>query len=791
MSKFPVLTLEGYETIPALKELHSFSSTDLCRVSFSIKNRYGTIQFIPKVDLTNINLDKIISITQSEVSVYKTLSPKLNTELNVPAIIKLNSCQKHESIEKVKKITEKQQAEFISYSPVSGEWVFKVFHFTRYTFNISESESEDEPIIDIPIDLSMNTEPLQNSKRPREDFQPQIIPEQDVKPLNFRSGFRIGISPQGKVFLPAEDGTLVRYYLNFDNAEAEIGLNLQIEELRYASHNSNPNQMEFLENFWFKLAQAYTGMDTIPSEAMLWSLFCVLFGNPNISPRKILDTLMSTDDIYLNHDQKQLQRKKALHEWLSAWDMPFIESHDPGENILNMILNGKITESVKYACEMDYPVLANLISQTSTDFIRKNIQDQIDKWKYNDVLSTFPKSISNLYNVLAGNIGVIQNINWKQQLLLRILYKHSKNTDISMIFSELNFQSYPEPLSDFNEDLADICYSLLQVFCNPSFLHPDVLHPYTLQKHFSLGTSWVLYFSFTQLFKASSHFDDVNRAEMENLFREIESISFGFAEELINEGKWHLGVYVLSFYIDYNYINKDFKLLNCSNRLVNDIIKDIIYRNVHLDNNTAAIFEHLSLPSDLVDEAQALYDKYLFQFNSSFTRYLECSDYNKAYELVVNEIAPDLIIKSSGAELYTKLYTDVLKKLQIYHHQIMAWDLGGEVYIEYLELASVFENCKRPNTTDELFNLAHRIDRIFPHIQDFPKAVLKQKAAIGIMESNLNSWRLILCEAKEDHNLLSSYEKLQTTILCQNEDSLRSIEHLVYRYYKSASQLID
>ena len=51
MSEFPILTLSGYHTVPALSELRSFSQSALEKVQFSVYNSYGRIDFIPKVSL--------------------------------------------------------------------------------------------------------------------------------------------------------------------------------------------------------------------------------------------------------------------------------------------------------------------------------------------------------------------------------------------------------------------------------------------------------------------------------------------------------------------------------------------------------------------------------------------------------------------------------------------------------------------------------------------------------------------------------------------------------------------
>ena len=109
MSKFPILTLPGYKTSPGINYLHSLPISKLSKVFFSVSNNFGEISFINEVDLTNINLDEILEITESSVTVYKDKSPLINSGLNVPAIITLYSFKRNLSIEKIQKLVKDQE----------------------------------------------------------------------------------------------------------------------------------------------------------------------------------------------------------------------------------------------------------------------------------------------------------------------------------------------------------------------------------------------------------------------------------------------------------------------------------------------------------------------------------------------------------------------------------------------------------------------------------------------------------------------------------------------------------
>ena len=90
MSKYPVLTNTSYWTLPALSQLYSLPLDSLSSVSFSIFNQHGSIEFLPKVDLRDLDLDSLIDIQKTFIEVYPHKSPSVGTGLNVPARLTFN-----------------------------------------------------------------------------------------------------------------------------------------------------------------------------------------------------------------------------------------------------------------------------------------------------------------------------------------------------------------------------------------------------------------------------------------------------------------------------------------------------------------------------------------------------------------------------------------------------------------------------------------------------------------------------------------------------------------------------
>ena len=123
---------------------------------------YGQVKFLGETDVRRLDLESIIQFNKCEVLVYmdENKKPAIGQGLNKPAEVTLlnvkymdkKTGQYHldgpevERFEKrLKKKTEEQGAEFISYNGLKGEWKFRVKHFSRYGLDF-DSDEEDATV---------------------------------------------------------------------------------------------------------------------------------------------------------------------------------------------------------------------------------------------------------------------------------------------------------------------------------------------------------------------------------------------------------------------------------------------------------------------------------------------------------------------------------------------------------------------------------------------------------------------------------------------------------------------
>ncbi|XXG38903.1 hypothetical protein AAC387_Pa01g0002 [Persea americana] len=147
----PKLRHSDYYTEPRIQELAAKERAEpgYCRHvrDFVVgRHGYGSIKFIGETDVRRLDLEALIQFNNREVIVYvdDSKKPPVGQGLNKPAEVTLlnikcfnkktgEQCTEGLKVEKyqemLRKKTQDQGAEFVSYDPVKGEWKFKVNHF--------------------------------------------------------------------------------------------------------------------------------------------------------------------------------------------------------------------------------------------------------------------------------------------------------------------------------------------------------------------------------------------------------------------------------------------------------------------------------------------------------------------------------------------------------------------------------------------------------------------------------------------------------------------------------------
>ncbi|XP_024021864.1 nuclear pore complex protein NUP96 isoform X2 [Morus notabilis] len=130
---------------------------------------YGSVKYVGETDVRLLDVDAIVTFGRHEIVVYEDESAKplvgqgLNKTAEVTLVLRLTSANVKEGRkeiieEKLRRSTDRQGAQFISFDPENGEWKFLAHHFSR--FGLSEDDEEDitmddaTPAAQEPVDMN-------------------------------------------------------------------------------------------------------------------------------------------------------------------------------------------------------------------------------------------------------------------------------------------------------------------------------------------------------------------------------------------------------------------------------------------------------------------------------------------------------------------------------------------------------------------------------------------------------------------------------------------------------------
>ncbi|XP_019852669.1 PREDICTED: nuclear pore complex protein Nup98-Nup96 isoform X2 [Amphimedon queenslandica] len=160
-----ILTKDGYYSQPSVSEIKRSLQEGKPKVQDLVIGRtnFGKILFTGDTDVSNLNVDELVSINLKEVTVYPddSLKPPQGEGLNKRAIVSLSGywpvCKTTRQpirdpqkladlgyVNKLRSSTAKIGARFCDYHPDTGTCVFEVQHFSKYKLVADDDDSDDD-----------------------------------------------------------------------------------------------------------------------------------------------------------------------------------------------------------------------------------------------------------------------------------------------------------------------------------------------------------------------------------------------------------------------------------------------------------------------------------------------------------------------------------------------------------------------------------------------------------------------------------------------------------------------
>lgn len=628
----PTLTKENYNTIPNIEKLKIMSDKELSSVeNFTVRNEnVGSIMWIDKIDVRNLDLDKIIEIELNEYNKpYAQVSSDDVPQLNKPAIITLKQVNRpsdasvEEFTEKLKKKNIKNDSIFVNYNDKKKEWKFKVKHFSRYGLDDDDDDDDDEldsyNVNDKTNKINVSNTLEYHPKLPNISFERidlkyspclQYYNEYshniNGKSMNNKHSVTyyyknrstpITISADGRVISISKKIGLLNYYkiepieslLTVDQIDILLDELLNIVDVDSHYYFNNITKInEFVKKMCsFKID--FNRQRIIPAIfSLLNAIYIPRNDKSSISENKH-EINIGSNDI-----QEMYYRSDMISKWFSSIikTLNLFQPKNVYENILFHLLNYNIIEASEIAFNDRNFNLSLLISQLpNVERISDNIEEQIKIW--DEYIISFDINLKNIYYLISGHpekMNLPIKLPWICYVALHYWYSKKPFILKQAIHNYDNYHKTdipPKPLyfnSERNDE--DILYHLLNIYSNEEYSVDHILNNYciTQNKHDYIFT-WIL-----------SYMLKVYGLPITDTGKSL--IDLSFIQQLEELGKWEGCVFIAGF--------------NENDEIRNRLISDILQKHLINLNDEKYLKLKENALSRLVDKS--IVDVYLYKF---------------------------------------------------------------------------------------------------------------------------------------------------------------------------------
>lgn len=506
-------------------------------------------------------------------------------------------------------------------------------------------------------------------------------------------------------------------------------------------------------------------------EKKVWQLASILFDEPE-RKRDKMELEESEESLLRQRELEGKIRKEKLSSFLR--EQVYEEASrqaQRAESAGRLALALLSTHSIDDACtaiSQDGNLrLATLISVIGgSQEMREDFQVQIKIWAERGVLAEIPLEIRALYELLAGNTcfsrGVTDpveditpdfffaeefGLDWKRAFGLKLWYGTLPEDDISVAVKEYqkDLDTYPKNVpkptpwqesgvrapSKVAEEEVDIFWGLLKVYSeDDSFPLESVLSwrdsslPVTDHR-----LAWQL-----RNFFARRAYCDFSRGQTEDELvspATADRLTIQYAAELELSGHWEWALFALLHIND-----SDTRAIVCRNTIA---------RNVKDLNNEAklAFLKGLAIPDAWIYEAKALFARQEGDFVLEAYHLLDAHAWKEAHKTIIQKVAPEAIITENLENLKVLLgkFTNPEK--------VPEWQLGGQVYADYVRLLELTESAggwsssharKLPVPTEEAKTIAKRL---LESLDGVERVTFLQKIAVGEISKFVSNFVLV------------------------------------------------
>ncbi|CAK4086421.1 unnamed protein product [Aphanomyces euteiches] len=707
----PILTKEGYYTLPEYSTLCTMSTAELKAVDHFVVGckGMGCVQWYGTTDVTGLNLDELVLFAPKEVIVYPNEDDKhvLGEGLNKPALVELlhiyppeDPNKRAQYIDRVKARTEHMDASFVDYQPDSGVWKFKVEHFSRYGFDDDDENDADaaqaaakqSTLQHMATHLQLNPARLHalqslylaknasNTSSLVLEFphhQPSTLPrlviQEPVTPIQPQP-------PAPKRFAVVKsDASPVSKLWNGPMTSLDIGMSMG-RSVRAACFGPDGRLVIVSRHRQVHVHTAVVAPATVESLPLLTAhrAISAVENHHATLPSDISADVHAFVDAAVPSAQLMWKLVTALYgqehgvvfpvdgerrdvfvsRWFEQATANKVVKSNGLEGILSALCQHKIVLAAQRASQMGNFRLAMLLSQAQAyegSEVRVQLREQLTQWGAQSTMRYMEKELGWIYSLLAGSVGVVtqqasSSMDWIQMLALFVWYNQGP-TSLDKALKEYQMQVQKSLCKPALAGMKpDILMELMQLACDGKTSLESVLSATS-----DAATAWHLSAVLSSL-----------PGQPLRLTAKGQSIVYrDYMSQLLHAGLIEEAIYVA--------------LTISSTEEREATVRGILHRHVTPETSLAPLAA--LVPRKWIHEAQAIQRLSVGDLAGAVEHYMSATAFAAAHDIVVESLVFAALFRQDTNDIQ-----NILESLELQADKIPQWTTRGSVILAYLRL---------------------------------------------------------------------------------------------------------
>ncbi|KAI8853150.1 nuclear protein 96-domain-containing protein [Chytridium lagenaria] len=353
----------------------------------------------------------------------------------------------------------------------------------------------------------------------------------------------------------------------------------------------------------------------------------------------------------------------------------------------------------------------------SSEMALEDIHSQLTVWKNQLPPNTLPEPVEKIWSLLGGDVGswtdqiLAPFKDWRQIWALILWYGQGGVYGVSTALDVYDdmwrssnkvaapLPTYIRQTNQSNSDIRsyDICYNLLKLFSDPTFLLENAIQPTSVTKSLlDYRITWMFWVILAKAKKVCD-FSDVRPSLAMESYMQTDAAGFGsltadectasFCLCLESLGLWEWACFSALFLSKPESRESKIKMLLSQHYPLEDrsgsVLQTIQYEGTTNSSKKSSwhynfLTTALKIPCEWINEAKALRAKYQGSLWNEAISLIDCGQYAGAHDILLYDIVPKYIFQKRSSLIHALLAH--LSQFEIY-----GWSYGGGIVLDFME----------------------------------------------------------------------------------------------------------